>query len=554
MIELRDYQQELASKILEAWAAGHTPLAVSPTGSGKTVIFSHLIAKHSGYSAVVAHRREILTQISLSLGTFEVKHRIVAPAKIIAEVRRQHFKKFNKSFVDSHSKVGVISVQTLTSKASQNKALLRQWLHKVTLCIFDEGHHYVKKGLWGRAVELLPQSKKLFVTATPERTDGLGLGIHAHGFSNVLIEGPPTKELIRRGYLSRFKYYTPETDLNVNNIPLTASGDVNLEELRKRTVASHLVGDVVQHQRQFATGKRTIVFASDVKTAHEMEAAFKAQCVAAVALDSKSEDAFRNDTLRDFEQGRLEVLINVDLFDEGFDVPAVEAVILARVTYSLQKYLQMVGRALRIMNGKSHAIIIDPVLNWERNGMFTWIRNWSLDGRAKGARTNRSDDTISMTRCLTCTQPFESFRKACPYCGALRPQPEGRADLKQVQGDLFELDVEALSGLQDKYREANLPVDAYRAQLQLKHCPAIGVASNVKRHKQLLSERQRLHHLIAWWVGAQRNQQRELAEIHRRFYTRFQIDLLTVFTLSLKETQSFIQRFTQLYGKDLANE
>lgn len=551
MIELRDYQQELVSKILEAWRTGHMPLAVSPTGSGKTVIFSHLIASHSGYSAVVAHRREILTQISLNLGLFDVKHRIVAPAKIIAEVRRQHFKKFNKSFVDSHSKVGVISVQTLTSKASQNKALLRQWLHKVSLTIFDEGHHYVKKGLWGRAVDLLPQSRKLFVTATPERTDGLGLGSHAHGFSSILIEGPSTKELIHRGYLSRFKYYTPETDLNVNNIPLTPSGDVNLEELRKRTVASHLVGDVVTHQRQYAAGKRTIVFASDVKTAHEMEAAFKANGVVAAALDGKSEDAFRNNTIRDFEQGQIEVLINVDLFDEGFDVPAVEAVILARVTYSLQKYLQMVGRALRTLEGKPYAIIIDPVLNWERNGMFTWTRNWSLEGRTKGVR-NRSDDTIPLTRCFTCTQPFESFRKACPYCGVLRPQPEGQATLKQVQGDLFELDVDALSALQEKYRESNLSIEDYRAQLQQKHCPPIGIAANVKHHKQLLFERERLHHLIAWWVGAQSH--RELAEIHRRFYTRFQIDLLTVFTLSLNETRSFIERFTQLYGKDLTDE
>lgn len=568
MLKLRDYQGALADAIRAAWLTVRAVLAVLSTGGGKTVIFSAIINEHVGACAAVVHRKEILAQISCSLAALEVKHRVIAPPAVLALIRRKHLKRFGRSFVDPNALCGVISVQSITSKSSLKNEVLQRWLKQVTLCVFDEGHHYVTSGIWGRAVDMMGRAKLLFVTATPERADGKGLGAHADGYCEAMVEGPSTQWLLEQGYLSRFVYKAPKTDLNTEDIPITALGDFNAKALRARTVESHLVGDVVQHYLKFASGKKTIVFASDVATAEEMAEAFRGAGVSAEALSGETDARLRDRALDDFEFGDLQVLVNVDLFDEGFDVPAVECVILSRVTMSLGKYLQMVGRGLRPVyapghdlktkagrlaamaaGGKPEASIIDPVRNWERHGMPNWPRKWTLDAREKGSRAGPAD-TVPQRVCLECTQPYEAFYKACPHCGAGIPEPGGRALPEQVDGDLMELDVEGMAALFAKMGHANMDDGGY-AQDQLRRgIPPVGRGADMKRHRAAKYRRSVLKELVAWWVGMQ-PAGRGLDEKHRRFYHRFGTDIGTAFTLNAKDTDALIARIQQRFAEDM---
>jgi superfamily II DNA or RNA helicase len=568
MLKLREYQQDLADLIRAAWLTVRAILAVLATGGGKTVIFSSIINEHVGASAAVVHRKEILSQISCSLAGLEVKHRVIAPPNAIAMIRRKHLKRFGKSFIDPHAQCGVISAQSVTSKSSLRNESLQRWLKQVTLCVFDEGHHYVTQGIWGRAVGMMGKAKLLFVTATPERADGKGLGVHAGGFCETMVEGPSMQWLIEQGYLSRFTYKAPETDLDMDDLPMTASGEVSAKALRARTVESHLVGHVVQHYQQFAPGKKTIVFAADVDTAEEIAASFRDVGVTACALSGETDSTIRDRKLDEFEFGDLDVLVNCELFDEGFDVPAVECVILACVTFSLRKFLQMIGRGLRpvyasgydlqtqegrlaaMLNGpKTGAVIIDPVRNWERHGMPNWPRRWTLDAREKGMRAGPSD-MIPQRVCLKCTQPYEAFYKICPHCGEPIPAPGGRALPEQVEGDLMELDVEGMMALFAKLQQADMSDEAFEMDMLKRHVPAIGRGGELRHHQAARYRRSVLHELVAWWCGMQ-PAGRGMDEKHRRFFHRFGIDMGTAFTLGAKDTDALIECIQQRFAEDM---
>lgn len=569
MLNLRDYQLDFVGDIAEAWEDTRAVLGVLPTGGGKTVCFASVIHDHVGASAAIVHRKEIVGQISQALGRLEVKHRVVAPDNVVRRIRRRHLKEFGKSYVDDRALCGVVSVQTLTSRSAENNRELQAWVNQVTLAVYDEGHHYVKKGLWARAVECMHRAKLLFVSATPERADGLGLGAASDGFAEVMVEGPSLQWLQDQGYLCRFQYKAPRSDLNVSDIPLTASGDLNTRELRKRVVESHLVGDVVAQYGQFAAGKRAIVFATDVQSAEEIAAEFRRVGVSAAALSGETEQGERDATLDRFESGELLVLVNVDLFDEGFDVPAADVVILARPTESLGKFLQMVGRVLRVVyakgfdlgtaegrlaaiaaSSKPHATVIDPVRNWERHGMPNWPRKWSLDGRTKGQRTK--SDAIPQRVCDGCTQPYPAVHKGCPYCGHVNV-PMGRSTPEQVDGDLIDLDVEALAAVFARIRAADMDDNDYALDQVRRGIPSIGRRADMKRHQENKYRRKVLRELVGWWLGVQ-PADRSMSEKYKRFYFRFGVDIGTAFTLKADETDALIEIIRQRFEEDLSNE
>lgn len=571
MIRMRGYQTDFNAGVQAAWAGARSVLGVVPTGGGKTVCFASLMHDHTGACAAVVHRKEIVGQISQALARLGVKHRIVGPPAVVTRARRKHLKEFGQSFVDPSAQAGVVSVQTLTGRASQRDVALGRWLTQVTLGVFDEGHHYVRQGFWAKGVEALPNARLLFVTATPERADGKGLGAHADGFAEVMIEGPTAAWLIEQGYLCPFKYYAPDTDLDVAGVALTKGGELNAKALRARVVESHLVGDAVRHYQKFAAGKRAIVFATDVKTAEEIAAAFTAAGIAAASLSGETDDGVRDRTLDEFERGELLVLVNVDLFDEGFDVPGVDAVLMARPTESLAKFLQMVGRALRLIyadgfdldtaegrraaiaaSSKPHALVIDMVRNWERHGMPNWPRRWTLDGREKNSRA--TSDTIPQRVCVGCTQPYEAYHIGCPYQStpecAKPPEYADRSAPDKVEGDLTQLDVDGMARLFAALNAAGMDDDEFTRSQIARGVPPVGRPRELRAHRAGKHRRAVLKELVAWWVGMQPTG-RELAEVHRRFFYRFGIDIGSAFTLKAAETDALIERVTQRFAEDM---
>lgn len=550
MFKLYDYQAALIQEIHDAWQRVRSVLAVLSTGGGKTVIFSSIIHDHVGASAAIVHRKEIVAQISVSLARMGVKHRVVAPSKTITQIRLKHLRQFDKSFIDQHAPCGVISVQTLTSNSSKRDMQLMRWVKQVTLCVYDEGHHYVASGLWARAVEMMENAKKLFVTATPERADGKGMGTEeagGSGFCEEMVQGPQTKWLMDNNFLSKFRYCAGETDLDVSDVAVTASGDFNAKAFRARVVESHLIGDVLDHYRKFADGLQTIVFATDVETAKDMAAAFNLSGIPAEALSGATESGVRDKALRAFESGAIRVLVNVDLFDEGFDVPKIQAVIMARPTQSLAKFLQQIGRALRIAEGKEYAIIIDAVRNWERHGMPNWPRIWTLEDRPK-KESEGASDTVPQRVCDSCSWPYEAFYKACPYCGAV-PKIKKRETLEDVGGDLFELDVAAMDALFEKMHKADCSDEEHERGQVADNIPPIGRPAGMRRHRADKYRRGVLRELVGWWVGMQ-PADRPRGEIYKRFYFRFGIDIATAFTLNAKETDALVEKIGKKFAAD----
>lgn len=548
MIKLRHYQEKIKAEIAEAWERFRVVLGVMPTGAGKTVTFASIVHDHKGSACIVVHRREIIAQISIALAKTETVHRIVAPPPTIAMIRRRHLALFNKSYIDPASSVGVASVQTLTSKSNEKDARLQAWLKQVTLAVFDEGHHYVEAGFWAKAVNVFSRAKVLLVTATPERADGTGLGKSHGGFAEVMVEGPSVAQLMKWGNLCEYVYYCPESDVDFTDIKLTKDGDFNAAAARARVVDSHLVGDIVQQYLQLAPGTQAIGFFESVATAEEVAAEFKAKGVPAVALSGQTEEHERERAIQAFERGEIKVMTNVGLFDEGFDVPACTTALLGCATMSLSKHMQMVGRVLRPAEGKDKAIIIDPVRNWERHGQVRWPRRWSLEGREKSDREN--SDKVKQRVCLGCSQPYEAFRLECPYCHTL-PDPPKRKAPEHVDGDLTMLDLDALDQLFAAREKANQSEAEFHKGLFARGVPPIGHQKELKRFRATKYRREVLHNLISWWVGMQ-PADRKPAEIQKRFFLRFGVDMLTVSALGLQETDDMIEKISLLFDRDLA--
>ena len=563
MFTLRPYQQSAADAVQAAWGRVRSVLFVLATGGGKTVVFCHLILQHNGAAAAIVHRREIVSQIACSLAELDITHRIIAPAKTVQLIRRKQLKRFGRSYIDPNARVGVISVQTLTSHSTGQNESLQRWIRQVTLAVFDEGHHYIQSGFWSRAVDLFKHARLLFATATPERADGKGLAAHADGYAEEMVEGPQTWELIRDGYLSPFTYRAPASDLDVSNIPLTKSGDFNAREFRKRVIDSHLVGDAIKHYKEHGNGGRAIVFATDVETADEMAEAARAAGITAISLNGKSHQEDRDAGLESFAMGTVDWLVNVDLFDEGFDVPSAEVVIKARPTESTAKFLQQIGRVLRpvycdgygddrhaaIAAGpKPRAIVIDMVRNWERgHGLPDWPRTWSLEGRERGTRGGR--DTQPMRVCLTCTQPYDMFLRECPYCGA-PVEPPDRRSVQSVEGDLFELDSAAMRAVFAAQQAAEMGDAEFQADMMRRHVPGIGQPRQLRAHQHGRRRREVLREMVAWWIGMQ-PEGRELAEKHRRFYYRFGVDIGSAFTLNATDTDGLLDRMASRFTEDM---
>lgn len=572
-MKLRDYQQKVYDGVIAEFSRVQCVLAVVPTGGGKTVIFSTLISNWAcGGAFVVAHRREILRQISVSLGRLGVKHQIIAPSRTVRNIRRRHVKLFGMSFLSEHASCYVASVQSLTSKRSMSDSSIKRAVRNTTLVVFDEGHHYIACGQWGRAVDRFEHAKILLVTATPERADGKGLArvgtggpkTNACGYVDAVVLGPSIKWLIDEGYLSPFRYFCPDSDLDVEGVPLTVEGDFNVKEMRKRVADSNLVGDLAEHKKTFAKGLKTIVFCSDVVTSGEQAEAFDER---AVALNGETDEGVRESTLDEFENEDLDILTNCALFDEGFDVPAVACVVHGAASMSFARVAQMNGRGLRpvyasgydlstregrlaaIAAGpKPYAIIIDAVRNWERHGLPDWPRSWDIFSTAK--RKRDVSDALVMTICKNCTQPYMPFEPVCPYCGLPQPEPENRKDINAVGGSLQELDVAALRRLFEKVEQENKSGHEYEAELIARKVPPIGRPRMLRARDEVIHRREVLKHLIGWWSGMQPAGRTD-SEKQKRFFYRFKIDVATALTLDAPATDKLISDISRGFAHDL---
>jgi len=546
---LRPFQVDLERECCQAWNLGAiNVMPVAATGSGKTVVLSKLLYDEPGASIAIAHRQELVSQIAVALARNGVRHRVVGAKKGSALVRvitALQVAELGYSFLDPTAKTGVGGVDTVIRMNPQDP-----WFKQIRLAVQDEGHHVLRENKWGKVALMFPNARGLFPTATPLRADGKGLGRHADGLTDALVLAPSMRDIINMGYLTDYRIFAPPSDLNLSEVTTsTTTGDFNQDQVRKAVHKSSITGDVIKHYLQIAPGKLGVTFAVDVEEAGKIAGAFKAQGVPAEVVSAKTPDALRAAILRRFKKREILQLVNVDLFGEGFDLPAIEVVSFARPTQSFALYSQQFGRTLRLMipdhlatqwdslsdaerkraiaqSSKPCGIIIDHVNNVVRHKLPDARREWSLDRRDRKAKDK--SDAIPLRVCVNCLQPYEAVKKRCPYCGHYMP-PGSRGGPEFVEGDLTELDAETLAALRGDI--ARIDGDFYAPQ-GLDVYAQMGAR---KRHMERQEGQKAMRNAVAWWAGIEHARGHSESESYRRFYFRFGIDVANAQLLGARE-------------------
>lgn len=566
---LRDFQQEVENGVFTSWNEPNVfnVMTVMPTGAGKTVLMGDITAKMNRPTCAIAHRQELVSQVSLALNREKIPHGIIAPKTVQQQIIRLHHDTHSYSCYKSRSDVRVAGVDSLRDADTKDR-----WFASVGLTVIDEGHHVLSANKWGKAFTLFPNSRGLFLTAHAYRADGCGLGRHASGLVDKLVIGPTCRELINRGFLTDYDIYCPESDIDFSEVHISpTTGEYVMPELRAATHKSkQLVGDVVKEYLRLAYGKLGVTFAVDIEEAKKIAAAFNASGVPAEIITSKTPITVRGQFMRQFRERKLLQLVSVDCLGEGVDVPAIEVVSLARRTASFQLYAQQIGRALRVMvsddeartwgnlsdwerlariaaSPKPRAIIIDHVGNTVYFAMYHGRpcsrQSYTLDDRESKLRPRNGPDSLrpcskgfrppDITIIKGCLKPYEKFYTACPYCGVV-PYVAGRAQPEQVDGDIVLLDPAVLVALQNEIAKVDgPPPEVYEG--------VVGGAI-VKNHYNRQRHQASLRHIMAIWGGWRIHLGEDLRTAQKRFYLTYGVDVMTACTLGVGEADALAER------------
>lgn len=565
----------MAQGVFDFWRSGkRNVLAKAPTGAGKTKLSSHIVRMMNVPTASIAHRSELITQKSVALASEGVRHRVIGPDSLRRDCVALHMEEFKRSFFDPAARVGVCSVDTLRGKDAKSDP----WYSQVGLWDMDEAHHVLRENKWGKAALMFPNAYGLGVTATPARADGAGLGSDNDGLFDAIVQGPGMRELINAGYLTDYRIFAPPSDVDYSEVTVTASGEYSPAKLRAAVHASDkIVGDVVRHYKEISMrllGRLGlgITFAVDVEAAKEIAAAFRAAGVPAEVVTADTPPLLRAQILRRFKRREVLQLVNVDLFGEGFDLPAVELVSFVRKTESWPLYVQQFGRVLRMLisaalaeawgdfsdaerlahiaaSEKPYGIIIDHVGNVIRHGLPDAPREDSLGRREK--RSSGPSDAVPQRVCLNpnahglgivCMSTYSRLLKCCPFCG-FYPEPAARTGPEFVDGDLFELTAETLAAMRGKVADID---GAPRVPM---HLDGLAAAGYQKNHYNRQVAQHALREQIALWAGWKTHQGLDQSQSFRAFWHTFGIDVMSAQALGKPEAEALTAKIQTLLNK-----
>lgn len=372
-IELRDYQLQAISDVSKAWRKGFKrPCIVIPCGGGKSVITAEMgkLTTDSGSRVLfIVHRRELCDQIERTFTDWGVDMDLCT--------------------------VGM--VQTICRRLDH--------MEPPKLIITDENHHCLASS-YRKIYNAFPFAFGVGVTATPVRLNGGGLG----DVNDRLIIGPSVRELIFRNCLADFDYYAPQV-ADLSDLKRRSTGDFDPVQAAELLDSPAIYGDILRHYRKLADGVKAICYCSTIRHSEEMAKRFRDAGIPAAHIDGNTPKELRAQIIQDFRDNRLQILCNVDLISEGFDVPDCGCSILLRPTKSLTLFIQQAMRSMRYVPGK-RAIIIDHVGNVHRHGLPDLDREWTLD--PKPARKQKNE--VHVRQCPKCYFTHYTASK-CPNCG-----------------------------------------------------------------------------------------------------------------------------------------
>ena len=395
-MQLYDYQKQGVEDLRDVYRSGkRAALYVLPTGGGKTVVLAHVAASAARRGlrvGLVAHRRELVGQISKALTAWNQPHGVIAP-----------------DAPPLNDAVQVAMAQTLCRRLPLDKS----GRYRFDLLIFDEAHHVTRDTGWGVIAEHSPDARMLGVTATPSRLDGKGLGVDAGGFWDALVVGPTVRELIERGRLATPIIYQPEARPDLSGVK-KKGGDYVVSQLAGAMDKVALTGNAVEHYRSVCAGAPAVAFCVTTAHAEHVRVQFAEAGFAAATLTGKTPDKERCQMLADLASGTLQVLTSCNVVSEGTDIPAVAAAILLRPTASFALAMQQMGRALRVLPDKSHAHILDHAGNTLAHGAPDDPVDWRLDGFSRSSKSR----AFEMRPCRMCgSSTFVDGSAACSVCG-----------------------------------------------------------------------------------------------------------------------------------------
>lgn len=406
--KLRPYQLQVIQEVRAAIKSGKRRiLVVVPTGGGKTTIGGSII--HSSVSngnrvLWLAHRKELVDQAFERISDKRIGFGI--PAGVImagARPTRRH-------------QVQVASIQTL----------LKRDRPEAKVVLVDEAHHSVSPSF----LTLLDQysdSVVVGLTATPYRLDGRGLG----DVYDAIVAPIGIPELQAQGFLTPVRYFGTPKDLEPKTDDVrTVAGDYDTKQLYQKFDKRELYDGVVANYQRFANGTRAIVFNINVEHSLKTVEAFRAAGISAHHVDGETPRAERERILRAFKNAEFDVLCNVNILTEGFDLPAIECVILNRKTKSKALYLQIVGRGLRPSPGKDCCLVIDQGGNVREFGPVEHPEEHELETTAQRKKSGGAKGAPPMKSCPLCE---ELHLLSVAECGCGHRFSSGSMELKKEE-------------------------------------------------------------------------------------------------------------------------
>lgn len=411
-LDRRRYEEQAVTALGPQLLREKRVLAVAPTGAGKTVMGSMLISRNKRWRRVLwlAHRTELIGQARSQLLNLGV-HCGVQCAK---------YEMLHPDHVDRSAYCQVGSVQTIHRRGST--------LPDVDLIVFDEAHRSMAD-TYQEIVAAYPSAEVLGLTATPCRLDGRGLGDFFR-VMNILVQ---PSQLYKEGYLRNPVTYIEDENEVMRGLrgAKTAGGDFTSASMRKAVDKPILIGNVVRQAQKLAPNVAKVVYAATVEHSKKIAARFRKAGIAAAHLDGDTSADDRAQILARLRDGSLEVVCNVDVLTEGWDLPALGAVVIARPTKSLSRLMHMVGRVQRA-EGPRRKIVIDHGANCTR---LQHIPGEDVTWTLERGEPDRADADVEprLKICTECSAMIHWANTECPECGADQPLVKTRRQILDEQ-------------------------------------------------------------------------------------------------------------------------
>ncbi|MGK4035171.1 DEAD/DEAH box helicase [Lactobacillus crispatus] len=322
------------------------------------------------------------------------------------EVLQQAVKTFNNQDVNPDLLTAGM-VQTLTRRVDK--------LPTPDVILVDEAHHALAKS-YQNILNKFPKAIVLLFTATPHRTGRVQLD----QIADDIIVGQSIHELTEKGFLAPFRYFQPPGDFDSKLLKRGSTGDFTNDSMQQ-AMSTKIFGHIVKQYKRIADGMQAVVYTYSVDSAIKIANEFNSEGISAIEVDGTTSKERRTVAVQKFRDQEIKILVNVNLFTEGVDLPNVDCVIMARPTASLALYLQFSMRCLNPRPGKT-AIIIDHANNFKSFGYPDDDRDWkqAIKSGKQKSKTLLTDPGLSIVTCDYCfavVKASEVKDGKCPICG-----------------------------------------------------------------------------------------------------------------------------------------